>query len=363
MDLSEQKPWGTGTIAAIAVTILWAPVSGLLKRALKGESEMRILVYGAGVIGSIFAGKLAASRQDVTVLARGKRFEELRSNGIELSAHGVHRNEIIPVNVIDHLEPDDFFDYIIVAMQRTQVDSVLSILSQNCSRNIVFVVNTAAGYDQWVQAVGRERLMLGFPSAGGERADGKVVYFVGKGIVRAFQTTTFGAYGGRKTERVRWLINAFRRAGIPSVFCSDMDAWQKTHVAMVTSIGNALYQFDCDNYRLGRSYDSVKLMVHGIKEGLAVLKKLGIKTKPAKLWYMKLPAWMTAGVFKMVMGTKLAETALAKHCVVAKPEMLCLQTEFDSLIEQSQLQTPAIDRLRKNLLFSESNSNIRERIS
>ncbi|HBL69554.1 MAG TPA: ketopantoate reductase family protein, partial [Firmicutes bacterium] len=138
---------------------------------------MRILVYGAGVIGSIFAGKLAASRQDVTVLARGKRFEELRSNGIELSAHGVHRNEIIPVNVIDHLEPDDLFDYIIVAMQRTQVDSVLPILSQNCSRNIVFVVNTAAGYDQWVQAVGRERLMLGFPSAGGERADGKVVYF------------------------------------------------------------------------------------------------------------------------------------------------------------------------------------------
>ncbi len=205
--------------------------------------------------------------------------------------------------------------------------------------------------------------MLGFPSAGGERADGKVVYFVGKGIVRAFQTTTFGAYGGRKTERVRWLINAFRRAGIPSVFCSDMDAWQKTHVAMVTSIGNALYQFDCDNYRLARSYDSVKLMVHGIKEGFAVLKKLGIKTKPAKLWYMKLPAWMTAGVFKMVMGTKLAETALAKHCVVAKPEMLCLQTEFDSLIEQSQLQTPAIDRLRKNLLFSENNSDIREGIS
>ena len=68
--------------------------------------------------------------------------------------------------------------YIIVVMQRTQVDSVLPILSKNCSKNIVFVVNTAAGYDDWAQAVGSERLMLGFPSAGGERTDGKFSYYI-----------------------------------------------------------------------------------------------------------------------------------------------------------------------------------------
>lgn len=322
---------------------------------------MRILIYGAGVIGSIFAGKLAASGEDVTVLARGKRLEELRQNGIVLSHFmpGVNKNEIIPVKVIEHLAPDDLFDYIIVVMQRTQVDSMLPILSQNCSKNIVFVVNTAAGYDKWAQAVGDERMMLGFPSAGGERVDNKVVYFVGQGVMRAFQTTTFGEYSGRKTERVSWLINAFRRAGIPSVFCNDMDSWQKTHVAIITSIGNALYQFDCNNYRLARSYESVCLMLRGIKEGFAVLNQLGIKTKPVKLWYMQLPVWMTAGVFKIVMGTKLAETALAKHCIVAKPEMVCLQAEFDSLIMQSHLQTPAIDRLRKNLLSTENISNMR----
>lgn len=316
--------------------------------------KMRILIYGAGVIGSIFAGKLALSGEHVTVLARGKRLEELRSNGIVLTMLGTNNNEIIPVRVIDNLEPNDLFDYIIVVMQRTQVDSVLPILSQNRSKNIVFVVNTAAGYDKWAQFIGSERLMIGFPSAGGERVGSKVVYFIGKGIMRAFQTTTFGEYSGRKTERLRRLINTFRHAGIPSVFCNDMDAWQKTHVAMVTSIGNALYKFDCDNYHLARSYDSVHLMMCGIKEGFAVLNKLGIKIKPVKLWYMKLPVWMTARVFKIVMGTKLAETALAKHCIVAKQEMFCLQAEFDLLITQSHLQTPAIDKLRKNLLFSEN---------
>ena len=37
---------------------------------------MKICIYGAGVIGSIFTGKLSLAGNDVTVLARGKRFEE-----------------------------------------------------------------------------------------------------------------------------------------------------------------------------------------------------------------------------------------------------------------------------------------------
>ena len=318
---------------------------------------MRILIYGAGVIGSIFAGKLATAGKDVTVLARGKRLEELRQNGIVLSMPGVNKNESTPVKVMDHLAPDDLFDYIIVVMQRTQVESVLPILSQNRSKNIVFVVNTAAGYDKWAQAVGSKRLMLGFPSAGGERVGSKVVYFVGKGAMRAFQTTTFGEYNGRNTERIRQLIEAFNRAGIPSAFCTDMDAWQKTHVATVTCIANALYQFNCDNYRLAKSYDSIRLMVQGIREGFVVLNKLEIKMKPAKLWYFKLPVCVTAVVFKFVMGTKLAEITMAKHCIAAKPEMLCLQSEFDTLIAESGMQTPSIDKLRKYLLSAENNSN------
>ena len=64
-----------------------------------------------------------------------------------------------------------------------------------------------------------------------------------------------------------------------------------------------------------------------------------------------------SGVFKIFMGTRLAETALAKHCRAAKPEMLCLQAEFDLLIKQSRLSTPAIDRLRRYLLSSNMNNN------
>lgn len=51
------------------------------------------------------------------------------------------------MSVINTLLPNDQYDYIIVVMQKTQVYNILSALSQNCSKNIVFVVNTASGYD------------------------------------------------------------------------------------------------------------------------------------------------------------------------------------------------------------------------
>jgi len=191
--------------------------------------------------------------------------------------------------------------------------------------------------------------MFGFPSAGGERKDGQVTYFIGKGPMRIFQTTTFAEYSGRMTPRLKALVRAFRRAGIPSVATRDMDSWQKTHVAVVTNIANALYKYGGDNYALSRSYADVRLMIRGIKEGLRILRRLGIQTTPPKLNLFKLPTGLLATAFRIFMGTKLAEVTMAKHTVAAKPEMQALQREFDRLIQKSGMETPAIDRLRENL--------------
>ena len=318
----------------------------------KGGFNLKILIYGAGVIGSVFAGKLALAGNDITVLARGKRFEELKNDGIVLVNPKTQKVEQATVNAIDNLMPNAQYDYIIVAMQRTQVDNILSVLSQNSSKNIVFVVNTASGYDKWVSAVGKDRLMIGFPSAGGERKNGKVYYFIGKGIQRAFQTTTFGEYSGERTSRVETLIRLFKHAKIPSVFCKDIDAWQRSHVALVTNIANALYGFDCDNFKLGRSYKDIKQMIKGIQEGRQVLRKNGVTPTPQKLLWLDLPTSVLSVFFSIFMRTTLAETTIAKHCAVAKSEMILLQQEFDELIVKSGIDTPAIDDLKKNLYIT-----------
>jgi len=78
-------------------------------------------------------------------------------------------------------------------------------------------------------------------------------------------------------------MKIFNQSGIPTVFCKNMDAWQKTHVAMVTCIANALYKYNADNFALAGSFEDIKLMVQGIKEGFSILNTLGIKVTPAKL--------------------------------------------------------------------------------
>jgi 2-dehydropantoate 2-reductase len=134
---------------------------------------MKILIYGAGVIGSIFAGKIAQKGYDVTILARGNRYNELKEKGIILK--DCLSNKIIQKNirVIDTLNANDVYDYIIVTVQNTQVDDILSILAKNESKNIVFVVNNPLGYEKWIDIVGYNKIIISFPSAGG---DGKMVW-------------------------------------------------------------------------------------------------------------------------------------------------------------------------------------------
>jgi 2-dehydropantoate 2-reductase len=311
---------------------------------------MRILVYGAGVIGSIYAAKLALSGEDVTVLARGARRAEIQSQGLRLIDAQSGRQDSVRVHTVDCLSPDDNYDFVFVVLQNSQVQVVLPQLAANCSKNVVFVVNTAAGYSEWQRAIGKERVLVGFPSAGGERKNGVVSYFVGRGAVRLFQTTTFGEPDGTRSLRTAALITMFRKAGIPSVFSNNMDAWQKTHVAMVTCIANALYGVQCDHKRLAASKADIRCMILGIKEGFDVLKRIATRVTPFKLNFWMLPTGLLTFVFRWIMSTPLADLTMAKHCVVAHEEMLSLQIEFDLLIQKSGLSTPHIDQLRINLM-------------
>jgi 2-dehydropantoate 2-reductase len=204
--------------------------------------------------------------------------------------------------------------------------------------------------------IGAERIMIGFPSAGGERVDGVVNYFIGNGIIRLFQTTTFGEYNGKKSQRAKRLIKDFNNAGIPSVYCSNMDAWQKYHVSIVTCIANILYKYNGNNYELSKSSEDITLMIQGIKEGFSVLRSLGYSVTPMKLNYFKLPSVLLLHIFKPLMSRELAKLTMSKHAMVAVEEMKCLQDEFDLLIAKSGIKTQAIDIL-KSYLYSQYNKS------
>ena len=292
---------------------------------------MKILIYGAGVIGSIFAGKLVQNGYDITILARNNRYKEIEKNGIILKSSLNGKIDNVKVKLIDTLVDTDIYDYIIVVVQNQQIDYILPILAKNQSQNIVFVVNNPLGYDKWVNIIGYERVMIGFPSAGGERKDGTINYFIGKGITKLFQSTTFGELNGKKTKRLKEFHRIFKKSGFSPSINNKMDWWQKTHIAVVSPVAKALYRYNSNNYELSKSFKTLKNAVLGTRELFSVLKSIDVKITPKKLYFYYLPTILIAKIFQIVMKTKIAEYAMAKHTIVAKEEMEILEKQFMSL--------------------------------
>ncbi|MBV9279952.1 MAG: ketopantoate reductase family protein, partial [Chloroflexi bacterium] len=223
---------------------------------------MNILVYGAGVLGSLYAARLQEAGQTVSVLARGKRLAALREDGIVLEEAFSGRRTVTSVNVVERLDPDDAYDLIIVLVRKNQVESVLPALAANRrTPNILFMHNNAAGPDELVAAVGRERVLLGFPGAGGSM-DGQVVrYAISPGAV---QPTTLGELDGTTIPRLQEIAAAFKAAGFPVAISPNMEAWLLTHAAWISPLENAIASAGGDNYRLAKMRDRVGLMVRAI---------------------------------------------------------------------------------------------------
>ncbi len=68
---------------------------------------MRILFYGAGVLGSLYAARLQEARQEVSILARGQRLADIREHGIVLEDGDTGQRTTTCVNVVEQLAPDD----------------------------------------------------------------------------------------------------------------------------------------------------------------------------------------------------------------------------------------------------------------
>ena len=107
---------------------------------------MRVLVIGAGVLGSLYAGRLATAGNNVALLARGSRLTELRRQALRL-VNDADGTSIVPrLTVVENLEASDEYDVGLVMVRADQVEALLPQLSASSAVNFfVFMHNRAAG--------------------------------------------------------------------------------------------------------------------------------------------------------------------------------------------------------------------------
>lgn len=305
----------------------------------------RILIFGAGVIGSIYAGKLALSGQKVTILARNKRLIELQENGLLLKSNQEKTITKVNVSIISELFEDDLYDYVFVMLRKDHLDAALPIISKNKSQNFVFMVNTPSGYLDWINSLGVNRIIPAFPGAGGKIDNGVVHYTL---TSRFIQPTTFGEIRGNRSARILELKDCLRRAGFPVAISSNMDTWQKSHVAMVCPLAYGIYFDGGNNYTFAKNRAAIKQMNIALRETYNFLKNSGIGITPPKLNMFRLiPLSILNFSIPFLFNTKWAETVISNHALLGREEMEMLTNDFIILAESKGYDLVELKKLNR----------------
>ena len=303
--------------------------------------NLRMLVIGAGVNGSAIAAGLYSAGMDVTLLARGKRFEDLRDEGILIEDPFKNKRSLTRVPVVNRLDPDDLYDYVLVVIRKNQVPDLLPVLARNISPNIVFMGNNLSGPDEYIRVLGKERVMMGAVYAAGKR-DGNLI----RAMVFHSVAAPFGEVDGRFTPRLKALIGILQRAGFKAHASRNIVDTQRTHAVGVALIARLTIKHGCDTVALSRSLEDLRLYIAARREALQVLKVLGHQIiPPFEAAMARLPFFLQLAGLRLLLGTKFGEVGLAWHCSQAPDEVEQLAGELAVLVGKSGLPVPSIRKV------------------
>ena len=304
---------------------------------------MKILIFGSGVIGCIYASRLHEMQHNVSLLARGQRYQDLKRNGLIVRNIVTGQQTISSVPLIQTLGAADFYDLIIVAVRFDQLDAVIPVLQQNsvCPL-ILFMLNNPGDTAHLTGLLAPKHIILGFPGAGGTYRDNFIDY-----IQIKQQKTTLGEVEGKNSGYLDKIKTILENAKFEVEICNNMQAWLKTHAVFISCIAAAIIAANGDSVQLSRKRSSVLAMVRSIREGFFACRALGMPVEPANLKtiFMTMPVWFSVLYWQCALKGKLGTLAMAPHANAAKDEMQLLAKKVMTLVHTSVIPTPTLDKL------------------
>lgn len=305
---------------------------------------MKILFYGAGALASLLAARLAEAGQQVTVLARGHRLASIQRDGLvlcDLISGDCHHTRVA---VVDSLKKDDAYDLVIVLMGKHHLSGVLPVLAANHAvPTYIFLGNNVAGQQELAQAVGQERLLMGFFGAAGKLEDD--VAFTATRVGRTPARLVLGDPFYGLTPRLDEVATLLETSGFAVERHPNIDAWLKTHAATVLAVTGAYYLVGRDFEALQATRDAQVLMLRGMKEAILVLRALHLEITPSRLWRLaRLPEPLRLAMIRRLAAQPDIRLGLI-HADGMRPELQQLAAEFGLLAQRAGRYTPHLDRL------------------
>ena len=295
---------------------------------------MKVLIIGAGVIGTVYGAHLGAASHTVDVLSHPPRTDDIAIRG--LAAHEVLHDSraATAANVV----PDtgaNRYDLVLVAVRSDQLAQAGSQLAALAGSPAVLLFGNNPGGRSTLPAQVPGEVRLGFPGVGGVIRDRTADY------VRIRQQPT--ALEAGSDPYLAALERTLRQRGFAVQRVNDMDGWLAYHAAFVACVAAALYRCGTDAARLAADREALRLMCAAVTEAFAALRHAGVTGLPRNLAILHSPPLKAVAVryWARTMRSPAGELCFAAHARHAQAEMQALGDQVTARLADS----PATTRL------------------
>ncbi len=241
---------------------------------------MKILVFGAGVVGTTYAWQLQEAGYDITLFVRKQRMVRYAHSGVPVNYTDL-RNQakdygqsVFRPSVIDRLDANNPFDLIIVSVRSNQWSDALPYIAKYAGKADVLLLG-----NMWEEVKSARKIFpegkcfFGFPGAviGSPTENGINCHLFNNGH------TILGEPGNKATERLKKTAEILDSAGLNPKTEKNIKDWLPTRYlisaiqpALINKAGGA--RLFASNKMLIRQY------IIALKEGQKVCRKKGVKS-------------------------------------------------------------------------------------
>ena len=292
---------------------------------------MKILMFGRGVIATIYGWVLERAGHDIEFYVRpGRAAVYGETIGLELldvrrRVWGQRVVETWPVRYREALEPDHDFDLIMLSVPHHRLAQAAAFLAPRVGRATVLVFSNI-----WAEpraALGDlplGQVAWGFPGAGGGFGEDDVL----RGAL--LPSVVFGTFGQPPTDRERAVRGVFREAGLRLQEQPDFRGWLWVHFVSDAGLHSQGLRLGSLAKLIGATGDLREALLAS-RELLPLLEARGVDLRrhPVGVLPFYAPTWLTAPALAWLLAhVPLARASIEAHAdpEAEEPREVCRDT-------------------------------------
>ena len=243
--------------------------------------KLRILVYGAGAIGSSVYGWIAPRYKDIILLARGDKYIKLQEEGLILSEVDSNKENNVKVTAINSLDDIDNVNVIILSVKNYDLEKAAQQIYSKFKNEVIIVALQNGVENQNILTKYFNKIVYGVICFNVWQDNENVVYYKEKGPL----------YLGTEDNKLQYSIEEINGIFNLGFKCEITDRLQDAvHTKIVLNLSNSLFTLVGLNFQKLSSFSKLSLLsTQVISEGIKIIQKAGYKEHVLG----SLPNWKT----------------------------------------------------------------------